>query len=54
MGKVELVEFKGRRGMETVFPRIARGTSGTTGPGATHDFAVPATGEPEDDVDQCP
>jgi adenylate cyclase len=41
-GAGESVEIKGRRGMETVFPVIARKTSGTASPSGTDDFARPA------------
>jgi adenylate cyclase len=38
-GESEDVEIKGRRGMETIFPVIARETYGTASPGETDDFA---------------
>jgi class 3 adenylate cyclase len=52
-GKGELVEIKGRRGMETVFPVIARKTSGTTRRG-TDDVARRAIGDLEGNFDPSP
>ncbi|MGH3596546.1 MAG: adenylate/guanylate cyclase domain-containing protein [Mycobacterium sp.] len=46
-GASESVEIKGRHGMETVFPVIARKASGTASPGGTDDSAKQAVAELE-------
>src|ERR1700757_2198979 len=50
-GEGERVEIRGRRGMETVFPVIARATSGTASPGGSDDFARRAVANPEGNCD---
>lgn len=50
-GEGEAVEIKGRRGMETVFPVIARETYGTASPGETGDFARRAITDLEGNCD---
>jgi adenylate cyclase len=53
-GESELVEIKGRRGMETVFAVSARKTSRTAAPEGTDDFAKRAIGDLEDNFDPSP
>jgi hypothetical protein len=44
-GTVECVEIKGRSGMETVFPVIARQTRGTAPAGPADGVATPAVAD---------
>jgi adenylate cyclase len=50
-GESELVEIKGRRGMETVFAVSARETYGTASPAGTDDFARRAVADLEGNCD---
>jgi adenylate cyclase len=50
-GAGESVEIKGRRGMETVFPVIARETSGTASLGSTDDCGRRGVADLEDNRD---
>jgi adenylate cyclase len=53
-GEGESVEIKGRRGMETVFPVIARKSSRTAALEGTDDFTKRANGDLEGNFDQDP
>ena len=53
-GVSELVEIKGRSGMETVFPVIARRTSSTSVGEGTDDVTKPAIADPERSFDPSP
>ena len=53
-GEAELIEIKGRRGTETVFPVSARRTRTTAAPEGTDDFAKRAVGDLEGNFDPSP
>jgi hypothetical protein len=54
VGEGESVEIKGRSGMETVFPVIARKPSRTAALEGTDDFTKRANGDLEGNFDPSP